>query len=128
MCIHILLKLIFEDLYRVHSLCPVLFYSYKKLAENKETEFVSPLPLKINPNVVSQEPQTVSQLLDKNEENVVLEKATNEITENNYPRANAVEEQIDKMYLDILKKKISVGPSLLPQDDKTNKVSFYNLH
>ena len=51
-----------------------------------------------------------------------------EVTENNYPRANAVEEQIDKMYLDILKKKISVGPSLLPQDDKTNKVSFYNLH
>ncbi|XP_061283895.1 centrosomal protein of 162 kDa isoform X1 [Bos javanicus] len=95
--------------------------SYKKLAENKETEFISPLPLKINPNVVSQEPQTVSQLLDKNEENVVLEKATNEVTENNYPRANAVEEQIDKMYLDILKKKISVGPSLLPQDDKTNK-------
>ncbi|XP_055289877.1 centrosomal protein of 162 kDa isoform X1 [Moschus berezovskii] len=95
--------------------------SYKKLAENKETEFVSPLPLKINPNVVSQEPQTVSQFLDRNEDNVVLEKATNEGTENNYPRVNTVEEQIDKMYLDILKKKISIGPSLLPQDDKTNK-------
>ncbi|XP_065787426.1 centrosomal protein of 162 kDa isoform X2 [Muntiacus reevesi] len=95
--------------------------SYKKLAENKETEFVSPLPLKINPNVVSQEAQTVSQFLDKNEENVVLEKATNEGTEDNYPRVNTVEEQIDKMYLDILKKKISVGASLLPQDDKTNK-------
>ncbi|XP_043744135.1 centrosomal protein of 162 kDa isoform X3 [Cervus elaphus] len=95
--------------------------SYKKLAENKETEFVSPLPLKINPNVVSQEAQTVSQFLDKNEENVVLEKATDEGTENNYPRVNTVEEQIDKMYLDILKKKISVGASLLPQDDKTHK-------
>ncbi|XP_040094796.1 centrosomal protein of 162 kDa isoform X2 [Oryx dammah] len=95
--------------------------SSKKLAENKETEFVSPLPFKINPNVVSQEPQTVSQFLDRNEENVVLEKATNEVTENNYPRVNTVEEQIDKMYLDILKKKISVGPSLLPQDDKTSK-------
>ncbi|KAF4024554.1 hypothetical protein G4228_016604, partial [Cervus hanglu yarkandensis] len=97
--------------------------SYKKLAENKETEFVSPLPLKINPNVVSQEAQTVSQFLDKNEENVVLEKATDEGTENNYPRVNTVEEQIDKMYLDILKKKISVGASLLPQDDKTHKDS-----
>ncbi|KAM9679589.1 centrosomal protein of 162 kDa isoform 1-T2 [Dama dama] len=95
--------------------------SYKKLAENKETEFVSPLPLKINPNVVSQEAQTVSQFLDKNEENVVLEKATDEGTENNYPRVNTVEEQIDKMYLDILKKKISVGASLLPHDDKTHK-------
>lgn len=105
-----------------------MFYSYKKLAENKETEFVSPLPLKINPNVVSQEAQTVSQFLDKNEENVVSEKATNEGTENNYPRVNTVEEQIDKMYLDILKKKISVGASLLPQDDKANKVSFYNLN
>ena len=81
-----------------------MFYSCKKLAENKETEFVSPLPLKINPNV-SQEAQTVSQFLDKNEENVVLEKATNEGTENNYPRVNTVEEQMDKMYLDILKKK-----------------------
>ncbi|XP_068841468.1 centrosomal protein of 162 kDa [Capricornis sumatraensis] len=95
--------------------------SSKKLAENKETEFVSPLPLKINPNVVSQEPQTVSQFLDKNEENVVLEKATNEVTENTYPRVNPVQEQMDKMYLDILKKKISIGPSLLLQDDKTNK-------
>ncbi|XP_005684776.2 PREDICTED: centrosomal protein of 162 kDa isoform X1 [Capra hircus] len=95
--------------------------SSKKLAENKETEFVSPLPLKINPDVVSQEPQTVSQFLDKNEENVVLEKAANEVTEDNYPRVNPVQEQIDKMYLDILKKKISIGPSLLLQDDKTNK-------
>lgn len=128
MYIHILIKLIFEDLYRVHSLCPVLFYSSKKLAENKETEFVSPLPLKINPNVVSQEPQTVSQFLDKNEENVILEKATNEVTEDNHPRVNPMQEQIDKMYLDILKKKISIGPSLLLQDDKTNKVSFYNLN
>ncbi|KAM9060118.1 centrosomal protein of 162 kDa isoform 1-T1 [Megaptera novaeangliae] len=95
--------------------------SYKKLAENKESEFVRPLPLNMNPNVISQEPRTVNQFLDRNEENVVLEKATNEGTETNHPRVNTVEEQIDKMYLDILKKKISVGPSLLPQDDKINK-------
>ena len=125
-CMRILIKLIFEELHRVHSLCPILFYSYKKLAENKESEFVRPLPLNMNPNVMSQEPRTVNQFLDRNEENVVLEKATNEGTETNHPRVNTVEEQIDKMYLDILKKKISVGPSLLPQDDKINKVSFYN--
>ncbi|XP_059971144.1 centrosomal protein of 162 kDa isoform X3 [Mesoplodon densirostris] len=95
--------------------------SYKKLAENKESEFVRPLPLNMTPNVMSQEPRTVNQFMDRNEENVVLEKATNEGTETNHPRVNTVGEQVDKMYLDILKKKISVGPSLLPQDDKINK-------
>lgn len=39
-----------------------------------------------------------------------------------------MEEHIDKMYLDILKKKISIGPTLLPQDDKLNKVSVYDLN
>uniref|UniRef100_A0A8C2QU72 Centrosomal protein of 162 kDa n=1 Tax=Capra hircus TaxID=9925 RepID=A0A8C2QU72_CAPHI len=122
-------SVIYSLLYKpvnINSVCTELRTSChlpgsKKLAENKETEFVSPLPLKINPDVVSQEPQTVSQFLDKNEENVVLEKAANEVTEDNYPRVNPVQEQIDKMYLDILKKKISIGPSLLLQDDKTNK-------
>lgn len=97
--------------------------SYKKLTENKETEFISPLPLKMGPHVTSQEPQNVSQFLDKNEENVVLQMATDEGIGNNGARVNTVEEQIDKMYLDILKKKISVAPSLLPQDDKINKTS-----
>uniref|UniRef100_A0A8D1ML12 Centrosomal protein of 162 kDa n=1 Tax=Sus scrofa TaxID=9823 RepID=A0A8D1ML12_PIG len=97
--------------------------SYKKLTENKETEFISPLPLKMGPHVTSQEPQNVSQFLDKNEENVVLQMAADEGIGNNGARVNTVEEQIDKMYLDILKKKISVAPSLLPQDDKINKTS-----
>ncbi|XP_006200386.1 centrosomal protein of 162 kDa isoform X2 [Vicugna pacos] len=94
--------------------------SFKKLDENKETELASPLPLKMNPNVMSQEPQNVNQFLHKNEENIVLQKITNEDTENNCPRVNTVEEQIDKMYLDILKKKISFGDRL-PQDDRINK-------
>ncbi|KAB1275423.1 Centrosomal protein of 162 kDa [Camelus dromedarius] len=94
--------------------------SFKKLDENKETELASPLPLKMNPNVMSQEPQNVNQFLHKNEENIVLQKITNEGTENNCPRVNTVEEQIDKMCLDILKKKISVGDRL-PQDDRINK-------
>ncbi|XP_057595172.1 centrosomal protein of 162 kDa isoform X4 [Hippopotamus amphibius kiboko] len=115
-----LMKPIRIDSFRARG-CDLHPASYKKLAENKETEFVSPLPLKMNPNVMSQEPRTVNQFLDRNEENVVLEKATNEGTEHNCPRVNTVEEQIDKMYLDILKKKISVGPSLLPQDDKISK-------
>lgn len=104
-----------------------MFYSYKKLADSKETEFVSPIPLKRNPNIISQEPQNVNQLFDKNEENVVLQKTTNKDRENSCLGVNATEEHIDKMYLDILRKKISVGPPLLPPDDKVNKVSVYNL-
>ncbi|XP_070078865.1 centrosomal protein of 162 kDa isoform X3 [Equus caballus] len=95
--------------------------SYKKLADSKDTEFVSPLTLKMNPNVMSQEPRNVNQFFDKNEENVVLQKTANEGIENSCPRVNATEEQVDKMYLDILRKKLSVGPSLLPQDDKIKK-------
>ncbi|XP_043448972.1 centrosomal protein of 162 kDa isoform X3 [Prionailurus bengalensis] len=95
--------------------------SYKKLADSKETEFVSPIPLKRNPNIISQEPQNVNQLFDKNEENVVLQKTTNKDRENSCLGVNATEEHIDKMYLDILRKKISVGPPLLPPDDKVNK-------
>lgn len=128
MCVCIfMLKFIFEVSDKVYSLCPVLFYSYKKLADSKDTEFVSPLTLKMNPNVMSQEPRNVNQFFDKNEENVVLQKTANEGIENSCPRVNATEEQVDKMYLDILRKKLSVGPSLLPQDDKIKKVSVYDL-
>uniref|UniRef100_A0A8C8XD14 Centrosomal protein of 162 kDa n=1 Tax=Panthera leo TaxID=9689 RepID=A0A8C8XD14_PANLE len=95
--------------------------SYKKLADSKETECVSPIPLKRNPNIRSQEPQNVNQLFDKNEENVVLQKTTNKDRENSCLGVNATEEHIDKMYLDILRKKISVGPPLLPPGDKVNK-------
>lgn len=94
--------------------------SYKKQADSKETEVVSPLPLKMKPNV-SQEPQHVNQLFDKNEENVVLQKTTNESIENCCPRVNTTEECIDKMYLDILRKKLSVAHSVLPQEDKIKK-------
>lgn len=102
----------------------VLLYSYKK-ADSKETEVISPLPLKMKPNV-SQEPQNVNQLLDKNEENGVLQK-TSESIENCCPRVNNAEECVDKMYLDILRKKLSVAPSVLPQEEKIKKVSVYNL-
>ncbi|KAG8516095.1 Centrosomal protein of 162 kDa [Galemys pyrenaicus] len=95
--------------------------SYQKLADSKETEFVSHLPLKMNTDVTSQEPQNVNQCFDKNEENVVLQKTAYEGIENSCPRVNVLEEHIDKMYLDILRKKISVAPSLLPQEDKINK-------
>ncbi|KAI5929566.1 Centrosomal protein of 162 kDa, partial [Manis javanica] len=93
----------------------------KKLADRKETEFVSPSPLNMNPNVISQEPQIGNQFFDKTQENVVLQMTTNKCIESSCPRVNTMEEHIDKMYLDILKKKISVGPTLLPQDDKLNK-------
>ncbi|KAM9666279.1 centrosomal protein of 162 kDa [Trichechus inunguis] len=94
--------------------------SSKVLADNKETEFVSPL-LKTNSNLMFQEPHHVNQFFDKSDENVVLQKTANEGIENSCPRVTATEEHIDKMYLDILRKKLSVDPSLLPQDDKINK-------
>lgn len=81
----------------------------------------------MNLNIISQEPQNANQFFDKNEENVVLEKTTSKGIENGCPGVNTMEEHIDKMYLDILRKKLSVGPSLLPQDDKINKVSVYNV-
>lgn len=80
----------------------------------------------MKPNVMSQEPENVNQFFNKNEENVVLQKTTNEDTDNSCARVNTTEEHIDKMYLDILRKKLSVGPSGLPRDDKINKVSVYN--
>ncbi|XP_069344429.1 centrosomal protein of 162 kDa [Eulemur rufifrons] len=95
--------------------------SSKKVADSKETEFVSPLSLNMNPNVISQDPQHVDQFFDKNDQKMILQKTTNEGMENSHPRVPATEEHIDKMYLDILKKKTSVNPSLLIQDDKINK-------
>ncbi|XP_016062811.1 PREDICTED: centrosomal protein of 162 kDa isoform X2 [Miniopterus natalensis] len=94
--------------------------SYKQQVDSKETEVVSPLPLKMKPSVY-QEPQDVNQFFGKNEENVVLQKIRNESIGNSCPRVNTSEEYIDKMYLDILRKKLSVGPSVLPQDDKIKK-------
>nr|XP_023410009.1 centrosomal protein of 162 kDa [Loxodonta africana] len=100
--------------------------SSKILADNKETEFVSPL-LKTNSNVKFQEPHHVNQFFDKNDENVVLQKTANEGIENSCPRVTATEEHIDKMYLDVLRRKLSVDPSLLPQDDKINKTLISQL-
>ncbi|XP_054554987.1 centrosomal protein of 162 kDa isoform X2 [Talpa occidentalis] len=95
--------------------------SYKKLADSKETEFISHLPLKMTTSVTSPEPQNMNQFFDKNEENVGLQKTTHEGIETSCPRVNVMEEHIDKMYLDILRKKISVAPSFIPQEDKINK-------
>ncbi|XP_064216936.1 centrosomal protein of 162 kDa isoform X1 [Aotus nancymaae] len=95
--------------------------SSEKVAESKETEFVSPLPLKMNPSIISQDSQNINHFFDKNDENVILQKTTNESMENSCPRVTATEEHVDKMYLDILRKKISVNPSSLSQDDRINK-------
>ncbi|XP_008061301.1 centrosomal protein of 162 kDa isoform X2 [Carlito syrichta] len=94
--------------------------SSKKVADSKETEFVSPLPLKMNSSVTSQDPPHEKQFFEKNETDVILQKTTNESMKNSCPGVTATEEHIDKMYLDILRKKISVTPSL-SQDDKINK-------
>ncbi|XP_057624532.1 centrosomal protein of 162 kDa isoform X2 [Chionomys nivalis] len=86
--------------------------SLKKAADSKEGESRSSLPLKMNGNTVSQDPTHVSQFPHKHEENVALPKT-----------AGAMEDRLDKVYLEILKKKTTVNPSLLPQDDKTNQTS-----
>lgn len=126
---HTWLLLIFEELlHRVHYLCPVLLYSSEKVAESKETEFVNSLPLKTNPNIMSQDSQHVNHFFDKNDENVILQKTTNESMENSCPQVTATEEHVDKMYLNILRKKISVNSSSLSQDDKINKVSICSLN
>lgn len=132
MCVYmyvmcVLIKLIFEESCKVYSVCPILFYSCKKRAGSKETEIIRPLPLKMKLNVVSQEPQSVNQFFDK-KENVVLHKTASESIDHSCPRENTTEEYIDKMYLDILRKKLSVGPSILSQDDKIKKVSVYTLN
>ncbi|XP_075410931.1 centrosomal protein of 162 kDa [Tenrec ecaudatus] len=94
--------------------------SAKQLADKKGAEFVSPL-LKTSSNLKSQEPHQVNQIFEKRDENVVLQNPTDEALESSDSRVNAVEEHPDKMYLDIVKKKLSVDLSLLPQDDKINK-------
>ncbi|XP_055965721.1 centrosomal protein of 162 kDa [Sorex fumeus] len=95
--------------------------SYKKLAGSQETEFMSPFPREVTQNLMSQEPQNVNQFPHRTEERVVLQRATNEDKENSGPGVSTMEECIDKTCLDILRKKISVAPSLLPQDSKVNK-------
>ncbi|ELW70114.1 Protein QN1 like protein [Tupaia chinensis] len=95
--------------------------SSRKVAENKATEFVNPLLPKMSPNVVSQDPQHVNQISGKNDENMILENTTDDGVEDSCPRVTATEEHIDKTYLDVLRKKISVNSSSLSQDDKVNK-------
>lgn len=95
--------------------------SSKKMADDKETECISHLPLQMNSNVMSEDLYHVNQSLDKNDENVILQRTASEGMECSYPPVTASEEHIDKMYLDILRKKLSVNELLLPQDDKINK-------
>lgn len=105
-----------------YILCSTLFCSLKKAADSKEGESVSSLLHKMNTNTVSQDPTHVNQFPYKHDENVTLHKTEGEIMGGGCPAATAMEERLDKMYLEILKKKTTVNPSLLPQDDKTNQV------
>lgn len=100
-------------------LCSVLFCSLKKATDSKEAESVGSLPLKTNTNTVSQDTRHAIQFPHKHDESVVLHRTADEGMGSSCP---ATEEHLDKMYLEILKKKTSVNPSLLPQDDKMNQV------
>ncbi|XP_048209844.1 centrosomal protein of 162 kDa isoform X1 [Perognathus longimembris pacificus] len=97
--------------------------SSKKVADSRESEYVTSLPLKMNTNIVSQDPSHANQLFEKNDEIMTLQKKTNGNTENSSPTVTNMKEHvdnIDKMYLHILRKKISVNSSL-SQDGKTHK-------
>uniref|UniRef100_A0A4X2K5E5 Centrosomal protein of 162 kDa n=1 Tax=Vombatus ursinus TaxID=29139 RepID=A0A4X2K5E5_VOMUR len=99
--------------------------STKKLIDSKTTEFVSPLPLKKQPPVMSHEQQQQQQHLDqffeKNEKNTFLQKTTNKISESSLPRVTPTEEHLDKMHLDLLRKKLSQDSSPLFHDNKINQ-------
>ncbi|XP_006892226.1 PREDICTED: centrosomal protein of 162 kDa [Elephantulus edwardii] len=96
--------------------------SSKKMADDKAPEFASPF-LKTNSNHKFQDPQQhMNEFFYKSSKNVISQKTANEGRENNCSEMTTVQEQIDKMYLDILRKKLSVDPSLLPQEGKINKM------
>ncbi|XP_029399390.1 centrosomal protein of 162 kDa [Mus pahari] len=96
----------------------------KKAADSKEAESVGSLPLKMNTNTVSQDTRHMIQFPHKHDESAFLQRTADEGMGSSCP---ATEEHLDKMYLEILKKKTSVNSSLLPQDDKTNQTSRSRL-
>ncbi|NP_955020.2 centrosomal protein of 162 kDa [Mus musculus] len=106
---------------RAFDLQPI---SLKKATDSKEAESVGSLPLKTNTNTVSQDTRHAIQFPHKHDESVVLHRTADEGMGSSCP---ATEEHLDKMYLEILKKKTSVNPSLLPQDDKMNQTSRSQL-
>ncbi|CAH6777909.1 centrosomal protein of 162 kDa [Phodopus roborovskii] len=101
--------------------------SLKEAADSKEGEPVSSFLLKMNTNTMSQDPTHVSQFPHKHHESMTLHKTADESMGGGCPAAAAVEERLDKMYLEILKKKTTVNPSLKPQGDKTNQTSRTRL-
>ncbi|XP_050996153.1 centrosomal protein of 162 kDa [Acomys russatus] len=115
-----LMRPIRMDSYGFHGF-DLQLVSLKKAADSKEGESVSFLPLKINTNTMSQDPRHLSQLPHKHDESVALYRTAGESMDSSCPAATATEEHLDKMYLEILKKKTSVISSLLPEDDKTKQ-------
>ncbi|XP_005377754.1 PREDICTED: centrosomal protein of 162 kDa isoform X2 [Chinchilla lanigera] len=95
--------------------------SSQKVTTSKDAVNIHSVPFKINANTTSQDPRNVNHLFDKSDENVILQKATEKNMENSCSTITVAEEHIDKMYLDILRKKISVNSSPLSQDDRINK-------
>ncbi|KAL6072538.1 hypothetical protein STEG23_006858, partial [Scotinomys teguina] len=100
--------------------------SLKKAAEGKERDSGSSLPPKMNTNTVTQ-PTHMSQFPHKHDESAALHRTMGVSMGGDGLAATGMEEHLDKMYLEILKKKTTVNPSLLPQDDKTNQTSRTRL-
>ncbi|XP_007668924.2 centrosomal protein of 162 kDa isoform X1 [Ornithorhynchus anatinus] len=75
------------------------------------------LPLEDSLNEVAQEKQHLDCFLEKNEKNPILQTAGNEASEESSQRVTVEEEKMDQMYLDILRKKLS----LVSQQEKNNQ-------
>ncbi|XP_036624788.1 centrosomal protein of 162 kDa [Trichosurus vulpecula] len=97
--------------------------STKKPIDTKTTEFVTPPSLKKQPLVMSQEKEQhrLDQFVEKNEKNIFLQKTGNKISESSLPRVTPTEEHLDKMQLDLLRKKLSQDSSPSLPDSKINQ-------
>lgn len=103
-------------------LCPPFICSRKKAAESQEGDSVSSIPLKMHAHTVTEDLTLRSPFPHKPGESAALRRTVGASVGGGCPAAAGMEERLDKMYLEILRKKTAANPSLLPQDDKTNQV------
>ncbi|XP_038617262.1 centrosomal protein of 162 kDa isoform X2 [Tachyglossus aculeatus] len=93
-------------------------FNLRPASPNRSTDH---LPREESLNEVAQEKQHLDYCLEKkNEKNPLLQTAGNEASEESYQRTAVEEEKMDKMYLDILRKKLS----LVSQQENKNNQGF----
>ncbi|XP_006983771.1 centrosomal protein of 162 kDa [Peromyscus maniculatus bairdii] len=101
--------------------------SRKNAAESQEGDSVSSIPLKMHAHTVTEDLTLRSPFPHKPGESAALHRTVGASVGGGCPAAAGMEERLDKMYLEILRKKTAANPSLLPQDDKTNQTSRTRL-